>query len=402
MRSSPLLEYAPTALLFITFLGALTAFYAATIGTVTSDLKRTIAFSTISQIGYLFIAVGLSQYSVAIIHLVAHAYFKALLFIAAGGVLHSISDIQDIRGLGGLIRILPFTYTAILIGSLTLIAIPFTSGFYSKDLIIELGFGSYSIKGIVVYFIGTVTAILTAFYSFRLISLTFFNTAFAPKTDYQNTHEQPLLIIIPLVVLSFFSIFFGYFAKDIFVGIGSDILASSLYTHPNSISLIEAEFSIPTLYKLLPAILTLIGAGFSIYFFNKLNLYNFNISTLKLNIFRFFNNKYNYDGLLNHYVVLSSLNLGLLTSKVLDRGTIEIIGPNGLTQSLHSTSKLIGRLDTGVVTDYSLYLTIALISILILLFLPILFIGEISNMRLVFLLICGILFIANYIDKEND
>ncbi len=130
MRSSPLLEYAPTSLLFITFLGALTAFYAASIGIVTSDLKRTIAFSTMSQIGYLFIAVGLSQYSVAIIHLVAHAYFKALLFMAAGGVLHSLSDMQDLRGLGGLIRILPFTYTAILIGSLTLMASPFKRWLY--------------------------------------------------------------------------------------------------------------------------------------------------------------------------------------------------------------------------------------------------------------------------------
>ncbi len=267
---------------------------------------------------------------------------------------------------------------------------------------IELGYGSYSIKGLVVFFIGTVTAMFTAYYSFRLISLTFFNTAFAPKTDYENTHEQPLLIIIPLVLLSFLSIFFGYFAKDMFVGIGSDMLSSSLFTHPKYISLIEAEFSIPTFFKLLPAILTFTGAGFSVYMFNKLNLYNFEISKLKLNLFRFFNNKYNYDGLLNHYVVLSSLNLGLLTSKVIDRGTIEIIGPNGLTNTLYSSSRLISRLDSGVVTDYSLYFTIAIMCILVLLFIPILFVGEISNMRLVFLFISGLIFMANYLELESE
>ena len=241
VRSSPILEYSTTALLVITLVGASTAFFAATCGLVQNDLKRIIAFSTISQLGYMVMAVGLSQYNVALMHVVNHAFFKALLFLGAGAVIHSFADQQDIRRLGGLIKFLPFTYTAMLVGSLSLLATPWLTGFYSKDLIIELGFGSYSLKGFVVFFIGTITAMFTAFYSFRLISLTFFNTAFAPRTDYENTHEQPLLIIIPLVVLSFLSIFFGYFAKDIFVGIGSDILTSSLYTHPKSISLIEAD-----------------------------------------------------------------------------------------------------------------------------------------------------------------
>jgi NADH-ubiquinone oxidoreductase chain 5 len=210
LRSSPILEYAPTALVRITLCGAFTAFFAATIGLVQNDLKRVIAYSTCSQIGYLFIAVGLSQYNVALFHLVNHAYFKGLLFLARGGVLHSISDQQDLRRLGGLVTFLPLTYVAMLIGSLSLIAFPFLTGFYSKDLILELRYAQFSFTGTVAYVLGTLTAGMTAFYSFRLLSLTFFATRNATKKEYQNTHEQPVSVAIPLVILSIRAIFFGY------------------------------------------------------------------------------------------------------------------------------------------------------------------------------------------------
>lgn len=210
LRSSPLLEYAPTALRRITFCGAFTAFFAASTALLQNDLKRVIAYSTCSQIGYLFIAVGLSQYNVALFHLVNHAFFKALLFLARGGVLHSIRDQQDIRRLGGLVALIPFTYVAILIGSLSLIAFPFLTGFYSKDLILELRYGQFKFSGRVAYTLGTLTAALTAFYSFRLISMTFFTSRNACKTDYENTQEQTLAVAVPYVRLSLRAIFFGY------------------------------------------------------------------------------------------------------------------------------------------------------------------------------------------------
>src|SRR5712675_2149605 len=225
LRSSPLLEYSSTALLVITLTGATTAFFAATCGLVQNDLKRIIAFSTISQLGYMVMAVGLSQYNVALMHVINHAFFKALLFLGAGAVIHSFSDQQDVRRLGGLINFLPFTYTAMLVGSLSLLATPWLTGFYSKDLIIELAFGQYSFSGTFAFILGSLTAGITAFYSFRLISLVFL-----------------------------FSIFFGFVFSDLFVGVGSDFFCNSLFIHPNNISIIEAEFSLPILIKLLPSI----------------------------------------------------------------------------------------------------------------------------------------------------
>jgi NADH-ubiquinone oxidoreductase chain 5 len=190
LRSSPILEYSPTALLVITLIGASTAFFGATVGLVSNDLKRIIAMSTISQLGYMVLAIGLSQYNVALMHTLNHSFFKALLFLAAGGVIHSLSDQQDIRKMGGLIKFLPFTYTILLIGSLSLLATPWLTGFYSKDLILELAYGAYSFSGIYAYILGSITAGLTAFYSFRLISLVFLTFPNSSKSIYTNVHES--------------------------------------------------------------------------------------------------------------------------------------------------------------------------------------------------------------------
>jgi len=360
LRSSPILEYTPTALLIIAFVGSITAFFAASLALVTNDLKRTIAFSTISQIGYLMAAVGLSQYGVALFHLVNHAFFKALLFLSAGGILHSIMDEQDIRKLGSLVRFLPFTYVSILIGSLSLMAVPFLSGFYSKDLILELAYGGYSTAGSTVFFFGTLTAIMTAYYSFRLINITFFTKANAPKKSYESLHEQPGIVILPLVILAFFSIFFGYFAKDVFVGIGSDVFASSLFTHPNNILLIEAEFSIPTFIKLLPSFLTLIGTAVSILMFNNMVLVSYSLDFTFTRFGHFINHflakKYNFDGIVNHFVVLPALALAKLTSIIFDRGAVELAGPKGLTTSVNKSSYILQGADDGVSANYALYI----------------------------------------------
>src|SRR5215475_10516014 len=229
LRSSPILEYSSTALLIITLIGATTAFFAATCGLVQNDLKRIIAFSTISQLGYMVMAIGLSQYNVALMHTVNHAFFKALLFLGAGAVIHSFADQQDIRKMGGLIKFLPFIYSAMLAGSLSLLATPFLTGFYSKDLILELAYGQYSFSGMYAYTLGTITAGITAFYSFRLISLVFLGTANGPKHSYLNSHESNLAVIIPLLMLALFSIFFGYVFSDLYVGVGSDFFANSLF-----------------------------------------------------------------------------------------------------------------------------------------------------------------------------
>ncbi|KAK9893149.1 proton-translocating NADH-quinone o [Cystobasidium minutum MCA 4210] len=338
--------------------GALTAFFAATTGLLQNDIKRVIAYSTCSQMGYL-------QYNVALFHLVNHAFFKALLFLAAGGVLHSMQDQQDLRKLGGLINFLPFTYTAILVGSLSLMAFPFLTGFFSKDLILELAYGQYE-------FSGTITAMITAFYSFRLISMTFLTYPNAPKGDYEHTHEQPLIVVVPYVILSLLAIFFGYLAKDLFVGPGSDFLSSALFIHPTHITLVEAEFGIPLFYKLLPAAGSILtgGPGYAMY--------------------KFFNGKYFFDVIYNNYIINKALSLGLVTSKVLDRGLVEKIGPFGLTGSFYNTSRQLATLDTGIITSYALYIILGLISITLLLFVPVLRDTTGSVLRLVLLFVAGL------------
>ena len=390
LRSSPLLEYAPTTLIVITWVGALTAFFAATTGLLQNDIKRVIAYSTCSQMGYLFMAVGLSQYNVALFHLVNHAFFKALLFLAAGGVLHSMKDQQDLRKLGGLINFLPFTYTAILVGSLSLMAFPFLTGFFSKDLILELAYGQYEFSGNVAYWLGTITAMITAFYSFRLISMTFLTYPNAPKGDYESTHEQPLIVVIPYVILSLLAIFFGYFAKDLFVGPGSDFLSSALFIHPSHITLVEAEFSIPLFYKLLPAVGSMLGAATALLLYHQLPEFTVSLTQSKLGymMYSFFNGKYFFDVIYNHYIINKALGVGLVTSKVLDRGLIEKVGPFGLTDSFYNTSRQIATLDSGIITSYALYIILGFISLTLLLFVPVLAgatVDNVGDLRLVLL-----------------
>lgn len=374
LRSSPIIEYGPTVLVVITWVGALTAFVAATTGLLQNDLKRVIAYSTMSQMGYLFMAVGLSQYNAALFHLVNHAFFKALLFLAAGAVIHGMADQQDMRRLGGLVNFLPFTYTAILIGSLSLMAFPFLTGFYSKDLILEVALGQYEVSGSLAYWLGTISAVFTRFYSFRLISLTFFGTRNAPKGDYLHAHEAPMIIVIPLVILSILSIAFGYVAKDAFVGVGTDFLSTALFQHPNHISLIEAEFGIPLALKLLPGIGSLFGAASAVYLYHVTPLFTINLTnnTLGKAIYKFLNGKWLVDNVYNVFIITGGLRLGHTISKVIDRGILELVGPFGVSNVLNNTGRNIASYDTGVITTYALYIILGLITFLFLLFAPIL------------------------------
>jgi NADH-ubiquinone oxidoreductase chain 5 len=374
LRSSPILEYTPSTLLIITLIGATTAFFAGTCGLLANDLKRIIAFSTISQLGYMMMAIGLSQYNVALMHTVNHAFFKALLFLGAGAVIHSFADQQDVRKMGGLIKFLPFTYSVMLVGSLSLLATPFLTGFYSKDLILELAFGVYSFSGMYAFILGSISAGITAFYSFRLISLVFLTNPNGQKISYLNTHESNLFTIIPLLVLALFSIFFGYLFSDLFVGVGSDFFANSLFIHPNNISIIEAEFSLNPFIKLLPAILSFSGAVLAIFMYHSFPniINNLTLNSLGKKIYGFLNGKYYFDVIYNHFIVSQGLQIGYKISKEIDRGAIELLGPYGLAKAFTNTGINISKLDTGIITTYSLYISIGLLSLLFLIFAPVL------------------------------
>nr|YP_010137119.1 NADH dehydrogenase subunit 5 [Tylopilus plumbeoviolaceoides]QWM97158.1 NADH dehydrogenase subunit 5 [Tylopilus plumbeoviolaceoides] len=403
IRSSAILEFSPTALLVITFIGASTAFFAATCGLVQNDLKRIIAFSTISQLGYMVMAVGLSQYNVALMHVVNHAFFKALLFLGAGAVIHSFADEQDIRKMGGLIKFLPFTYTTMLVGSLSLLATPWLTGFYSKDLIIELAYGQYSFSGLYAYLLGSLTAGLTAFYSFRLISLVFLTVPNGIKNVYLNSHESNFAVVIPLFILALFSIFFGFVFSDLFVGMGSDFFANSIFINPKNISIIEAEFSLPLIIKLLPTLLSILGASSAIFLYHVYPdfIVNFTDSALGKNLYTFLNGKYFFDVIYNYYFISAGLLTGNTISKVLDRGVIELVGPYGLASSLENTANNIAKLDTGVITTYSLYITIGILSLVFLVFAPLLFDTYIiSEYRLIVIYISA-LFICLFPSLSN-
>jgi NADH-ubiquinone oxidoreductase chain 5 len=312
----------------------------------------------------------LSQYNVALFHLVNHAFFKALLFLARGAVIHGMRDQQDLRRLGGLVNFLPFTYTAILIGSLSLMAFPFLTGFYSKDLILEVALGQYKVSGVIRYWLGTISAVFTAFYSFRLISLTFFTVPNAPKNDYLHRHEAPIIIVIPLFILSIISIRFGYVRKDLYVGIGSDFLSTSLFQYPNHISLVEAEFGLPLILKLLPRLGSLFGARLAIYLYHRVPLYTIRLTFNKLGmtIYTFLNGKWLFDVVYNRYIISNGMILGHQISKVIDRGLIEIVGPFGFSNRLSSIGRTVANYDTGIITSYRLYIIIGLISFIYFLF----------------------------------
>src|SRR5215472_1991214 len=405
IRSSPLLEFSDTALLIITLVGATTAFFAAASGLVQNDLKRIIAFSTISQLGYMVMAVGLSQYNVALMHVINHAFFKALLFLGAGAVIHSFADQQDIRRMGGLIQFLPFTYSVMLVGTLSLLATPWLTGFYSKDLIIELAFGKYSFSGTYAYILGIITAGLTAFYSFRLISLVFLTIPNGPKNVYLNSHEANIVVIIPLFILALFSLLFGFIFSDLFVGIGSDFFGNSLFIKPYNISITEAEFSLPLIIKLLPVILSLLGAILSILLYNfypNIIIYLTEISFFR-KLYTFLNGKFFFDIIYNNYIISKGLKLGYNISKILDKGVIELIGPHGLSTSLTYTGINISKLDTGIITTYSLYITLGLLSLLFLIFAPILIdTSLLSEVRLIIIYLSAlILLFSSLLEPVN-
>jgi NADH-ubiquinone oxidoreductase chain 5 len=320
-----------------------------------------------SQLGMMVIAVGLSSYNIALFHLVNHAFYKGLLFLGAGAVIHAVADNQDFRKYGGLISYLPLTYSIMLIASMSLVAIPFMTGFYSKDFILESAYGQFNISSISVYFIATIGAIFTTLYSAKILYLTFISNPNGPLINYKSgysAHEGDIYMSIPLIILAIFSIFFGYFTKDIFIGLGSDFFSdNSLYIHPNHEIILDTEFAVLTIFKLLPLFFTIFFTFLSVIiseFYPKL-LINFKFSKLGYNIFGFLNQRFAVEMFYNKYISSTVLKLGGQTVKIMDKGSVEIFGPYGLEKKMKEISKLIDSLSTGVVTFYALYILIGLI-----------------------------------------
>ena len=372
MRSSPLIEYSSTVLLLCLWVGAITTVFSSLIGLFQQDIKKVIAYSTMSQLGMMVIAVGLSSYNIALFHLVNHAFYKGLLFLGAGAVIHAVADNQDFRKYGGLIHYLPLTYSVMLIASLSLVAMPFMTGFYSKDFILESAFGQYHLSSISVYFIATIGAMFTTLYSVKVLYLTFLTNPNGPLNNYkaadtQHTtvaHEGDIYMSTPLIILALFSIFFGYLGKDLFIGIGSDFFSdNSIFIHPSHEIMLDTEFAVPIFYKLLPLFFTVTLSIISVLlteFYPKL-LIIFKLSNLGYNIFSFFNQRFLVEMFYNNYISDLVFKLGGQTTKIMDKGSVEIFGPFGLEKKLTEISRSINNLSTGIVTSYALYILIGLI-----------------------------------------
>ena len=367
MRTSPLIEYSSTVLILCLWVGAITTVFSSLIGLFQQDIKKVIAYSTMSQLGMMVIAVGLSSYNIALFHLVNHAFYKGLLFLGAGAVIHAVADNQDFRKYGGLIAYLPLTYSVMLIASLSLVAIPFMTGFYSKDFILESAYGQYHLSSIIVYFIATIGAMFTTLYSVKVLYLTFLTNPNGPLVNYKqghSAHDGDIFMSIPLIILAVFSIFFGYLTKDIFLGLGSGFFSDNgLFIHPLHEIMLDTEFAVPVLFKLLPFFFTISLSLLSIVFteFYPRLVIKFKLSNIGYNIFSFFNQRFLIELFYNKYISGVILNLGGQTTKVMDKGSIELFGPYGLEKRLTNLSKSIGSLSTGVVTSYALYILIGLI-----------------------------------------
>ncbi len=338
--------------------------FSSLIGLFQQDIKKVIAYSTMSQLGMMVIAVGLSSYNIALFHLVNHAFYKGLLFLGAGAVIHAVGDNQDFRRYGGLLGFLPLTYTVMFIASLSLVAFPFMTGFYSKDLILESAFGQYTYASIAVYFTATIGAIFTTLYSVKVLALTFLTNPNGPLANYRNAHEGDIFMSLPLIILALFSIFFGYLAKDIFIGFASGFfMDNSLFIHPLHEINLNTEFAVPVLFKLLPLIFTIFFSVIALVLsevFTKWLIY-FKFTKLGYNIFSFFNLRFLVEFLYNKFITRFIFKLGGHTTKVLDKGSVELIGPHGLEMGLVKLSKKLSKLDTGVITSYALYILIGLI-----------------------------------------
>nr|QWK44851.1 NADH dehydrogenase subunit 5 [Pterygophora californica] len=335
-RCSPLLEYCPKALTIISIVGGMTAFFAATTALVQNDLKRVIAYSTCSQLGYMVFACGLSNYSVAVFHLGNHAFFKALLFLGAGSVIHAVGDEQDMRKMGGLRRLLPFTYAMMVIGSLALMGMPFLTGFYSKDVILEVGYATYSNASHFAYWLGSLAAFCTAFYSIRLLALCFLTEPNGSRSLLLSASEGGWSIGVVLGILALPSMFIGYLGRDIFIGLGTDFWGNALFCIPTNLSIIDAEF-MSTDIKIFPLCCSVVGGLVSFFFYRgyNYNLFFWKTSFLGRKFYTFLNRKWFFDKVYNEVITQNLLDFGHhFTYKSIDRGLIESLGPFGLSNVL--------------------------------------------------------------------
>ena len=359
-RCSPLFEMSPSILSFITIIGASTAFFAATVALVQNDIKRIVAYSTCSQLGYMFVALGSGAYQIAIFHLFTHAFFKALLFLGSGSVIHAVSDEQDIRKMGGLYKLIPFTWIVMLIGTLGLTGAPLMSGYYSKDGIIEAAFVSQTEGNLYAFYLLVLSALLTSFYSWRLIFLTFNGKSNISTEIFSKIHESPKVMLFPLFILSIFTIFSGVYFVDYFMYHDYQYLwQSSIYLSENN-HVIESIHYVPKWVKYSPLVMMVIGLITAIIFYILYPKVPKFLSSQFNPLYKFLLNKWYFDEIYEFIFVKNISRIGNFLSNFGDKRIIDGLGPDGISLRVMDIAKQISRIQTGYIYHYAFAMLIGL------------------------------------------
>jgi NADH-quinone oxidoreductase subunit L len=355
-RMSPMMEYAPTALEVVAVVGAMTAFFAATIGVCQTDIKRVIAYSTCSQLGYMFFALGVGAYPAAIFHLMTHAFFKALLFLSAGSVIHAIHDEQDMRNMGGLWRKIPYTYAMMWIGSLALAGIPFFAGYYSKDIMLEAAFGAHSAVGTFAFWMGIAAAVLTAFYSWRLLYMTFHGTPRMDQHTFDHAHESPPVMMGPLVVLALGAVFSGFAGYELFVGHGEEAFWGEsilMLAREGGENILEMAHHVPSWVKLLPFVMGVIGiSAATVAYILRPGIPAATAKAVRP-LYLFLLNKWYFDEAYDWLFVKRSWQLGQIFWRHGDQSFIDGFGPDGIASMARALAGRASALQSGYVYHYA-------------------------------------------------
>jgi NADH-quinone oxidoreductase subunit L len=351
-RLSPLFDLAPHAQTFVTFIGGTTAFFAATIALVQNDIKRIVAYSTCSQLGYMFVAMGTGAYSIGMFHLFTHAFFKALLFLGCGSVITAMHHEQDIRHMGGLKDKLPFTYWTMVIGALALTGFPLTAGYFSKDAIIEAAYVSKNPMAPYAFGTSTIAAALTAFYIWRLVFVTFHGSPH-DRRHYEAAHESPLVMLVPLGFLAAGSIFAGYPFKELFVGheVGAFFGGSLKFAPGNDI--FEDMHHIPYLMTLAPTVMMAVGFAVAWEFYIRRPELPVELARQQQPLYQFLLNKWYFDEIYDFLIVRPTLRLGRVLWKYGDGWMIDGLGPDGVSARVLDVTRGVVRLQTGYLYHYA-------------------------------------------------
>jgi len=358
-RLSPLFELAPIALAFVAIIGATTAFFAATVGLVQTDIKRVVAYSTCSQLGYMFAAEGVGAYGAGMFHLFTHASFKALLFLGAGAVIHALHHEQDLRRMGALRKVLPFTWAMMLIGTLSLTGFPFTSGFVSKDAIIEATYAAHSWVGNYAFVLTLVAAVLTSFYSWRLMFLAFEGKPREPKDVLAHAHEPPWTMGVPLVLLAMGSLLLGGLFAHLFIGGGqTEFWRGSLVTHG------EAHHEVPIWVMLAPTVAMALGLATAWYFYIQNPLVPFGLAKRFRGAHQFLLNAWYFDALYDALFVRPAKRLGRILWKTGDGTIIDGLGPDGVASRVIDITNRVVKLQTGYIYHYAFIMLIGVAALI--------------------------------------